>query len=465
MISYFPVPSQGELFLLLVETSRDHWNEKILSNQSYTFKKTNQQKQKGSRKPRNQQPRSTRNSVANDPSLVSLIGKAMKAAVKPALMGAGGFAGSLFGPSGAAYGSSLGSSLSGIIGAGDYKVDENSLLTSPVPTFKNDTRTIRISHKEYLQDINSSILFNDLSFAIQPGSSSTFPWLSRIASNYTQYRMRGLIFEFRSTSATALNSINTALGAVIMSTQYNVGNPAFVTKQQMENYEFAVSGRPSVDMIHPVECSMAEQPYNIFYVRDSAVPSGQDPKLYDMGNFQIATVGMQAASVIGELWVSYDIEFFKPRLPGIRLGLFTQLYNSTYTNAAPLGTGIQTSVVSGIPFTITGTGTIINLDPSIGSGDYILTLIWTGVAAAWTAPSVVLSSNASANTAFGADTLSIVASPPTAVVTAVAAINYAFKVNGYAAAGATLTITGGLYPTVGTNLSLYLACVDDPSFL
>jgi hypothetical protein len=34
-----------------------------------------------------------------------------------------------------------------------------------------------------------------------------------------------------------------------------------------------------------------------------------------LGNFQIATVGMQAAAVIGELWCTYDVELIKPKLP------------------------------------------------------------------------------------------------------------------------------------------------------
>ena len=52
------------------------------------------------------------------------------------------------------------------------------------------------------------------------------------------------------------------------------------------------------------------------YVRPTLnVPSGSDRRLYDFGNFQIATIGLQGTSVnVGELWVTYEIELFKPKV-------------------------------------------------------------------------------------------------------------------------------------------------------
>lgn len=66
-------------------------------------------------------------------------------------------------------------------------------------------------------------------------------------------------------------------------------------------------------MIHAIECERSQTTLSEQYIRFGAVPAGADPRFYDLGRFSIATVGMQAASVnIGELWVSYDIEFLKP---------------------------------------------------------------------------------------------------------------------------------------------------------
>jgi len=121
------------------------------------------------------------------------------------------------------------------------------------------------------------------------------------------------VYEFKSTSADALNSTNTALGAVIMSTEYDLAKSPFTTKMQMENYEFTSSCKPSCSMLHPIECDPAQTPIPTQYVRNSN-STVYDKRLTDLGLFQIATYGMQAAAVIGELWVTYEIELLKPRV-------------------------------------------------------------------------------------------------------------------------------------------------------
>jgi len=110
-----------------------------------------------------------------------------------------------------------------------------------------------------------------------------------------------------------------------MATEYNVLNGTFDSKQQMENYEFANSCKPSTNMYHQVECAKSQTSVDLMYVStiaganatatNSAI-TGQsgDLRLYYLGLFQLATVGMQAAANIGELWVSYEIEFLKPKI-------------------------------------------------------------------------------------------------------------------------------------------------------
>jgi hypothetical protein len=70
-------------------------------------------------------------------------------------------------------------------------------------------------------DINGSTAFTNTSFNINPSNALLFPWLSNIAANFSEYRFKNLRFCFNSTSANALNSTNTALGQVIMTTNYN----------------------------------------------------------------------------------------------------------------------------------------------------------------------------------------------------------------------------------------------------
>nr|WAE42828.1 MAG: capsid protein [Cressdnaviricota sp.] len=246
---------------------------------------------------------------------------------------------------GMALGTGAGGLISRITGSGDYKLGPSqpkyNTLTNEadIPQFKSSGKANIVCHREYITDISGSVGFAAASYALNPAQPATFPWLAVIAENYEEYIIHGMVFEFKSTSADALNSTNTALGTVIMATQYNATNAAFSSKQQMENYEFAMSSRPSINQLHAVECSPRETPVCELYTRTGSVPSGQDQRLYDLGTFYIATAGMQAAAVIGELWVSYHIELLKPKIPGTIGGNVQSIHvqNTGFTNALPLG--------------------------------------------------------------------------------------------------------------------------------
>jgi len=167
----------------------------------------------------------------------------------------------------------------------------------------------------------------------------------------------GAVFHFNSTSADALNSANTALGSVIMCTQYRSTASTFTNKSQMLNEFFANDSKPSESFCHPVECDPKENPYNVQYVRGAAVPSGEDKKTYDLGTFNIATMGFQGTSVnIGELWVTYEVELRKPVLTNTSLfyGEYAHYYCATATSAAPLGSGTIVNKYDNIGLTVIG---------------------------------------------------------------------------------------------------------------
>lgn len=238
----------------------------------------------------------------------------------------------------------VGNFISKVTGQGDYTVQQNSFCSSPnmVPSFSNGGDDITITHTEYVTDVNSSLNFAYRSWDINPMDRSLFPWLSGIAMNYEMYKFDGLLFQFKSTSADALNSTNTALGTVIMTTQYDLSKAPFSNKMECENYEFCVSTKPSESALHPVECKPSSEPFKWRYVEDPAVvpgtQTGIDANLLNYGRFQLSTVGMQAISNIGELWVTYKVRFTKPRIPGFGSNQNQQVYSSK-GNTLLLSTG------------------------------------------------------------------------------------------------------------------------------
>lgn len=228
-------------------------------------------------------------------------------------------------PLGSAAGGALGSLLSHITGFGDYKINENSLmdggLTPPqVINSMNDGGFI-VRHREYIGEVTSHTAFDVSRYNINPGLETTFPWLSAIAPAFEQYRFRGLLFEFNSTSSDAVLSTATSssLGTISMATEYDVLEPDFPDKRAMLNHEFSNSRKPSVCFIHPVECASNQTPVTKLYVRTEMepLPADADLRLYDWGAFQIASEGQQAdGGVLGELWATYEVEFYKSKYHG-----------------------------------------------------------------------------------------------------------------------------------------------------
>jgi len=198
-----------------------------------------------------------------------------------------------------------------ITGFGDYQVKSNTLTNggSP-PAFQAGKHMTKVCHREFVGLVTTpGAAFSITSFPINP-KGPLFPWLSEIALSFEQFVIRGMVVEFKTTSATAIASTNTALGSVIIATQYNVLAAPFSTQQQMEAYEYCTSTAPSISMIHPIECAPALTSVQELYIDSST----GDPRLENLGTVFIATVGQQAASTIGELWVSYEIDLIRPKL-------------------------------------------------------------------------------------------------------------------------------------------------------
>lgn len=299
----------------------------------------------------------------------------------PGIISAGGKAiGDTIHPIAGFLGGKLGHLIEKVTGFGDYTVSNNSILKGgmPVPQIVNslDRGSVIVRHREYLGDILASSDFSLQSFLINPGLSGTFPWLSSMANSFEQYSLRGMLFEFNSTSSDAVlsSSTSTALGSVIMQTDYDVADPLPTTKRDMLNCEFSSSSKPSCSFIHPIECKKSITAQNILYTRAGlSIPSGFDQRLYDFARFNIAVEGCQAnTGALGELWVTYEMELYKQQFNYV--GQADHFRFNTITNVNPLGQSVDDTAALG------GTlgGTIADdrfnyvFPESLGSGKYMV---------------------------------------------------------------------------------------------
>lgn len=243
---------------------------------------------------------------------------------------AGGAAlgGRVGGAVGASVGRRLGGGLAAVTGYGDYNVGTNSLSrmstsVDMVPQFVKNDHSVRVCHREFIRDLTVPInptAFVNSEQLINPANANLFPWLSRLAKQYSQYKIHGMVFVYK--TMTSDYAAAGPLGTIVVATNYNAIDRAFTNKIEMENAEFAVSCKPSMSLVHAIECAPSVSGETVLYVRDPAYETADtsDKRFYDYGKFQVATAGLPGTSTpgttLGELWVSYDIEFMKPIIGG-----------------------------------------------------------------------------------------------------------------------------------------------------
>lgn len=288
-------------------------------------------------------------------------------------------------------GRGVGHVLERIFGSGDYAIQANSIMGgvyNPPELHNRSDRTVCLRHREYICDINASTAFTLQSFPINPGMTATFPWLSQVAEAFEEYRFTGIVFEFKTLSADYTTASSAALGYIIMSTQYNVLNPPFTDKITMENYEFSNSAKPSETFLHPVECKRSLNPVSELFVRTGNVTSG-DLRLYDHGNFQIATGGNTGSGVLGELWCTFEVELYKPKLVTVVGSQYrTDHYISlpgNINNAAPIGIPIL-QANSSLGTTITNSNRTVNFPSSVANGNFLVVYTVFGTSTALSGP-------------------------------------------------------------------------------
>lgn len=293
---------------------------------------------------------------------------------------AGGFLG---GPMGSAAGALAGEGISKIAGFGDYTVKSNTLSTqgtssAEVPSFvTSGMNSVRMRHREFLGDlVSNGSSFQSTQYRLNPGAPETFPWLSSFAPKFQQYKLHGMVVQFKSTSSEYASGA--ALGAVVIATNYTPTDYPYASKSDMENTGFCVSAKPSLSIIHAIECDPRSQTMAYKYVRDPNNPV-LDANLFDWGVTTVAAQGLSAAAttVIGELWVSYDIEFIRPiqtvsttLIPGsqkVAAPTITNLAISPLGKSTDLiyswgGAGLPASAISDYAQYVPTSGVVLSID-------------------------------------------------------------------------------------------------------
>lgn len=335
--------------------------------------------------------------IQNKAKSVSAKIKRLDQIIEHPMASAGGAIGAKLGNRRA--GAAIGNAIGRITGTGDYTIRSNSLATvggavDSAPSFQRKGRGFRITHREYVGPVVASAAagaFQNTSYAVNPSNKLMFPWLSQIAANFDQWQPNGIVVTYKSLSSTY--SGTASLGAVVLASDYDVYDSTYASKIEMENSEFVVSGNCARDLIHPIECNLAERFTKVLNTRNGMVPPTDSLRFYDLCNFQVATQGATANQVCGELWVSYDVTFFKEQLGGLT-GSSILSYNWTafnYNIASGLFSGAATIKTNmDVNLFNAGGGGDIQISSRYAGATFLITLYVTGGSATVTAPTYAL---------------------------------------------------------------------------
>lgn len=278
-------------------------------------------------------------------------------------------------------------------GNGDYEIVSNSLIhggtkAAMQPLVVSNSRNggeVRIRFREYLGDVRTHPTtvgaWYNTAYTLNAGNLSTFPWLASIAQQYEQWTPNGIIFEFRSTATEYSTSVN--LGSVIMATDYDYADADYQNKMEALNSAYSAESKVSTELqYHGIECAPQSNPARIFYVNPlTTVPAGTSKHEYFLGRFQIATVGSSGAanSIVGSLYINYDITLRKPQFTGGLLARGQLFDNYTLVGAvlkdSPLGVSSPTRSADSNLGTTCVLNTIV-FPPSISTGCFRIT--WGG---------------------------------------------------------------------------------------
>jgi len=217
----------------------------------------------------------------------------------------------------------------------------------------------RIVHRELIANVSgaaTAAFTNALSFALNPGLSASFPWLSTQAQAWETYRFNKLRFCYYTRTG------STTVGSLQLVPDYDASDPAPTSEQIASSYEDVVEDVPWKDLCCDLRPSAMHSMGPKKFIRTGPAPAGTDIKNYDCGNLFVDTVDSAGAASWGKLWVEYDVDLYTPQLTPSGAGVSSSqhLQGATPTTANMLGAA-PTTVANSSPL-VTVVGQVITFN-------------------------------------------------------------------------------------------------------
>lgn len=247
---------------------------------------------------------------------------------------------------------------------------------TPSPKVVGGVGGARITHTEYIGDVATSSTGAVSTYTINASNPNTFPWLSRIAQGYELYRFRRLRIDYSPSCSSSTS------GVVVGAFEFDANDPVPQSKQQIS----AIDGAARVNIWN--QTSFQFKPLDNWCFCAAANSAPGDLRLSDVARFFIATFGTNSSgTVVGDLTVTYDVEFTKPEMASSVLTEYVQPIASTLSALA----GTSSSIAGDKIFNL-ASPSVGKLDLSFNYGGQFM-LVFFGYGPASSEPAALFAAN------------------------------------------------------------------------
>jgi len=178
--------------------------------------------------------------------------------------------------------------------------------TGKARVIRTDYDSCKINHRELIGSLTGTVNFaNGLVFAINPGITNTFPWLSTQALGWEKYKFT----KFHVCSYPRCSSATN--GSIMMSPDYDAADSVPLNEAISSTYYGTVEDAPwkEIRLVLDPKRLQAER-----YIRTGPLSANLDIKTYDVANVFINTTDGSAINW-SKIWVEYEVILMNPQLP------------------------------------------------------------------------------------------------------------------------------------------------------
>lgn len=270
---------------------------------------------------------------------------------------------------------------------GSFAKPQKNLLSRISNTPSSQDGRIVVRNREFLANVDQKVAFTPLSYSINPGLSTTFPWLSNIANNYEFYHFKRLVAEY----VPAVGTLTS--GSVTLAFDFDSADALPSNKARLLSY----LGAMVTPAYQPISVSARAANLSKFgvqkFTRSSSVPVGKDVKTYDVANLIVMADG--GSSTVGMIFLDYEVELYTPHTPEFFSWEDSALVTATSpTVGSPFSTSSVVNADSAEPIVQVENTTQLRM---LKAGQYILNVLMHGTSPAMVASPASLYTPVDAN--------------------------------------------------------------------